>query len=309
MYFTKPYHIKSLQWAKIICLLIIIAPYNLIAQTVMPIYPDIIPNTRKGHIILPQKLNPGLIYSVSRPEIEMFSPAEGKSNGTAVIICPGGSYKVLVYQAEGIKAARAFAENGTTAFVLKYRLPDDSTMIDKTIGPLQDAQQAMKFVRGNAKKWGIDSNRIGVMGFSAGGHLASTLATHFKKPLIADPENISLRPDFLILVYPVISMQGSLTHADSKRNLLGLNPSKAVVDAYSNELQVADDTPPTYITHAGDDQLVSVDNSIVFYEQLRYHKVAAEMHLFPKGGHGFVLGQPTATWTTPIFKWMQTLNK
>jgi acetyl esterase/lipase len=307
--YLKLYCITRLYWAKCICLLIIVVPFSVTAQTLMAIYPDTVPNTRKGQVILPQKLNPGLIYSVTKPEVEMFSPAEGKSNGTAVIICPGGSYKVLVYQAEGVKAARAFAENGTTAFVLKYRLPDDSTMIDKTIGPLQDAQQAMKFVRGNAKKWGIDSNSIGVMGFSAGGHLASTLATHFRKALINNSEKISLRPDFLILVYPVISMQDSLTHPDSKHNLLGKTPSKAIVDAYSNELQVTDDTPPTYITHAGDDQLVSVDNSIVFYEQLRHHKVAAELHLFPKGGHGFVLGQPTETWTTPIFKWMQTLTK
>jgi acetyl esterase/lipase len=308
MYF-KPYYITKIRWASIICLLIIVAPFNVTAQTLMAIYPDTVPNTRKGHVILPQKLNPGLIYSVSTPEVEMYLPEQGKATGAAVIICPGGSYKVLVYQGEGVNTAKIFAKNGITAFVLKYRLPDDSTMIDKTIGPLQDAQQAMKFVRGNAKKWGIDSNRIGVMGFSAGGHLASTLATHFKKPLIADPEKISLRPNFLILVYPVISMQDSLTHPDSKHNLLGKAPSKAIVDTYSNELQVTDDTPPTYITHAGDDRLVSVDNSINFYEQLRHHKVAVEMHLFPKGGHGFVLGQPTESWTTPIFKWMQTLTK
>jgi acetyl esterase/lipase len=308
MYF-KPYYITKIRWASIICLLIIVAPFNVTAQTLMAIYPDTVPNTRKGHVILPQKLNPGLIYSVSTPEVEMYLPEQGKATGAAVIICPGAVTKFWFTRAKALTAAKIFAKNGITAFVLKYRLPDDSTMIDKTIGPLQDAQQAMKFVRGNAKKWGIDSNRIGVMGFSAGGHLASTLATHFKKPLIADPEKISLRPNFLILVYPVISMQDSLTHPDSKHNLLGKAPSKAIVDTYSNELQVTDDTPPTYITHAGDDRLVSVDNSINFYEQLRHHKVAVELHLFPKGGHGFVLGQPTESWTTPIFKWMQTLTK
>lgn len=309
MYFTKSDHLKGLLLAKLICLLIAMAPIKVVAQTLMAIYPDTIPNTRNGQLVLPQKLNPGLIYSVPKPEIEMFSPAEGKSNGSAVIICPGGSYKVLVYQGEGVRAARAFAENGTTAFVLKYRLPDDSIMVDKTIGPLQDAQQAMKFVRQRAKTWGIDANRIGIMGFSAGGHLAATLATHFHHALIKNPESISLRPDFLILVYPVISMQDSLTHQDSRRNLLGNAPSKAIIDAFSNELQVTDDTPPTYITHAGDDNLVSVDNSIVFYQKLRQHKVPAELHLFPKGGHGFVLGQPIESWTAPIFKWMQTLNK
>jgi acetyl esterase/lipase len=308
MYFNKLEQI-SLKWAKFICLVVIIAPFTVKAQTLMAIYPDTVPNTRKGHVKLPEKLNPGLIYSVASPELEMFLPPAGKSSGSAVIICPGGSYKVLVYQGEGVKAARAFAENGVTAFVLKYRLPDDSVMVDKTIGPLQDAQQAIKFVRQNAKSWAIDPNRIGVMGFSAGGHLAATLATHFKKPLINNPEKISLRPDFLILIYPVISMQDSLTHHDSKHNLLGKAPSKTTIDAYSNELQVDDDTPPAYITHAGDDKLVSVDNSIIFYEQLHHHKVPAELHLFPKGGHGFVLGQPIETWTAPIFKWMQALNK
>lgn len=290
------------------CLLLIIWPDSTYAQKLMAIYPDTIPNVRSGHLLLTQKLNPGLIYSVLKPELEMFLPEEGKSTGAAVIICPGGSYKVLVYEGEGVTAAKAFAKNGITAFVLKYRLPDDSIMIDKTIGPLQDAQQAMKFVRGNAKKWGIDTNRIGVMGFSAGGHLASTLATHFRKPLISNTEKINLRPNFLILIYPVISMQDSLTHPDSKRNLLGKTPSRAVVDAFSNELQVDDDTPPSYITHAGDDKLVDVDNSIVFYEKLRHHHVAAELHLYPNGGHGFVLRQPTEVWMGPIFKWIQTLK-
>jgi acetyl esterase/lipase len=143
------------------------------------------------------------------------------------------------------------------------------------------------------------------MGFSAGGHLASTEATHFEKSFIENNNNTNLRPDFLILVYPVISMQDSLTHLDSRTNLLGENPSKEIIDQFSNELHVNANTPPAYITHAGDDKLVDIDNSIVFYEKLRHHKVAAELHIYPKGGHGFVLFQQTEDWMMPVFKWMK----
>ena len=249
--------------------------------------------------------SPGMVYRVINPVIESYIPDKKNATGAAVIICPGGSYKVLTYQGEGVRTAKEFMKNGIAAFVLKYRLPDDSTMVDKKIGPLQDAQQAIKIVRENAKKWGIDTNRVGVVGFSAGGHLASTLATHFQKALIENQNKTNLRPDFLILVYPVISMQDSLTHHDSRLNLLGKNPSKQTVDLYSNELQVDGNTPPTYITHAGDDKLVDVDNSIVFYEKLRHHNVSAELFIYPKGGHGFIFGLPVDDWMGPIYSWMQ----
>ena len=143
------------------------------------------------------------------------------------------------------------------------------------------------------------------MGFSAGGHLASTEATHYKEPLIENGNNTNLRPDFQILIYPVISMQDKLTHADSRAKLLGKNPTQEVIDQFSNELQVDEKTPPAYITHAGDDKVVDVDNSIVYYEKLRQHNVPAELHVYPKGNHGFVLSQPTEEWMKPIFKWMK----
>lgn len=276
------------------------------AQDTLRLYSGPVPNSRQGHQpVLPARLNPGLVYRVLNPSLEMYMPEKEKATGAAVIICPGGSYKVLSYQGEGIKTAKEFMKNGIAAFVLKYRLPDDSTMIDKKIGPLQDAQQAIKLVRENAQKWGIDTNRVGVLGFSAGGHLASTVATHFNKPVIDNSNKTNLRPDFLILIYPVISMQDSLTHRDSRTNLLGKNPTKATIDLFSNELQVERTTPPTYLTHAGDDRLVDVDNSIVFYEKLRHNNVAAELHLYPKGGHGFVLGLPADEWMGPLLKWMQ----
>jgi acetyl esterase/lipase len=291
---------------KICFALMLILSFAMRAQETINLYPGAIPNSKESDIKETGGDQPsGLILGVTKPTLEIFLPEKEKSTGAAVIICPGGGYKVLVYQSEGIKTAKEFAKNGVAAFVLKYRLPNDSTMIDKKIGPLQDAQQTIKIVRENTSKWGIDINKVGIMGFSAGGHLASTEATHFEKSFIENNNNTNLRPDFLILVYPVISMQDSLTHLDSRTNLLGENPSKEIIDQFSNELHVNANTPPAYITHAGDDKLVDIDNSIVFYEKLRHHKVAAELHIYPKGGHGFVLFQQTEDWMMPVFKWMK----
>jgi len=285
--------------------LIVMAPLVSRAQTLTNLYPGAIPNSRQGH--LPPISNPsaGMVNRVVTPELEIYLPEKDKATGAAVIVCPGGSYKVLTYEAEGVRTAKELMKNGIAAFVLKYRLPDDSTMIDKKIGPLQDAQQAIKVVRENASKWGIDTARVGVMGFSAGGHLAATVATHFQKAYIDNPQHTNLRPAFLVLVYPVISMEEGLTHKDSRNNLLGKNPSKETIDLFSNELQAGPNTPPTYITHAGDDKLVDVDNSIAFYEKLRHSNVPAELHLYPKGGHGFVLRENPADWMAPLYKWMR----
>jgi acetyl esterase/lipase len=274
------------------------------AQEIINLYPGAIPNSKNSDVKEVDSPN-GIISGVTKPTLQMYLPEKGKSTGVAVVICPGGAYKVIVYQAEGVRTAKEFAKNGVAAFVLKYRLPDDSTMIDKKIGPLQDAQQAIKLVRENAAKWGIDTNKVGIMGFSAGGHLASTEATHYRKAVIENSHNINLRPDFQIEVYPVISMLDSLTHLDSRTNLLGANPSKEVIDEFSSELQVDENTPPAYITQAGDDKTVDVDNSIVYYEALRHRKVPAELHLYPHGGHGFVLFEKTEDWMAPIFKWMR----
>ncbi len=299
------FHINS-TYMLIVCVALVFFSFTSNAQDTLALYNGAIPNSRQGHLpALPARMYPGIVYRVLKPELEIYLPEKDKTTGTAVIICPGGSYKVLTYQGEGVGPAKEFVKNGIAAFVLKYRLPDDSTMIDKKIGPLQDAQQAIKIVRENARKWGIDTNRVGMMGFSAGGHLASMAATHFRNPVIENRNKTNLRPDFLILVYPVISMQDSLTHRDSRTNLLGNNPSKSTIDLFSNELQVDRSTPPTYITHAGDDKLVDVDNSIVFYEKLRHNNVSAELFIYPKGGHGFVFGLPADDWMGPIYKWMQ----
>jgi acetyl esterase/lipase len=201
-----------------------------------------------------------------------------------------------------VNTAKQLASRGITAFVLKYRLPDDELMIDKKIGPLQDAQQGIKIIRENALKWGINSDKVGVMGFSAGGHLASTLATHYQESLIENGNKTNLRPDFQVLIYPVISMQDSLTHPDSRTNLLGRNPSKSVLDHFSNEMQLNAQSPPAYVIHAADDTLVDVENSIVYFQKLKLLKVPTELHIYPKGGHGFIFKHDT--WMLPFYDWM-----
>jgi len=274
------------------------------AQQTIPLYKDAVPNsiaTADEEVVAEDKT----VSKVSRPSLSIYLPPKEKANGTAVIICPGGGYGVIVMQHEGSKIAEAFNKRGIAAFVLKYRLPSDKTMKDKSIGPLQDAQQAIKIVREHAAEWNIDTAKTGIMGFSAGGHLASTAATHFNHPVIENNNNINLRPSFAILIYPVISMADSLTHHGSRDNLIGNHPTPQLVRNFSNELQVTEQTPPTYLTHTGDDKVVDVDNSIVFYEALRHHKVEAEMHLYPKGDHGFVLQLPQEEWMQPLFAWMK----
>jgi acetyl esterase/lipase len=205
---------------------------------------------------------------------------------------------------EGTQTAKALQDHGVTAIVVKYRLPSDLTMKDKSIGPLQDAQQALRVVRQHAKEWDIDPEKVGAMGFSAGGHLAATLGTHFSKSYAFEDDHANLRPDFLILVYPVISMKLGLTHVGSQDALLGANPAEAQVELFSNETQVTERTPPTLLLHASDDLLVDVDNSVQFYEALHHHGVPAQMLLFAKGNHGF-FEIPTAEWHEAVWNWLR----
>lgn len=292
--------IKITAGAIVLCLL----PFLVQAQEIINLYSGIIPNSK---VMATKETEPPIFRGMYRksafPTLEIFLADPAKSTGAAVIICPGGGYSVIVYDGEGVSTAKELAKNGMTAFVLKYRLPNDSTMEDKKIGPLQDAQQAIKLVRERAKDWNIDANKIGIMGFSAGGHLASTGATHFKNALIENKNHTSLRPDFQILVYPVISMGDSLTHADSRNKLLGNDPSAQSIIDFSNELQVTADTPPAYITYATDDKLVDVDNGISYYEALRHHNVDVEMHIYSKGGHGFIFREKG--WIEPLFQWLR----
>ena len=245
----------------------------------------------------------GFVRNVSRPQIEVYLPARAKANGASLLIFPGGGYAGLTFEYEGTQQARFFIDHGYAAFVVKYRIPSDRTMANKSIGPLQDAQQALRFVRLHAKDWNLDTGRIGAIGFSAGGHVASTLATHFGKPYIDNPEQVSLRPDFLIVIYPVISMDETITHLDSRKALLGATPSEEDVRLFSNERQVTKETPATLILHAADDTLVDVDNSIVFFQALRRAGVPVDARLFDKGQHGFFL-LPRDRWQAEIIDWL-----
>ncbi|RXG12857.1 acetyl esterase/lipase [Leeuwenhoekiella aestuarii] len=244
---------------------------------------------------------------VTNPTLTIFTPEAGTANGTAVVICPGGGYSHLAINKEGYKLGAWFAEQGVTGFVLKYRLPHDRIMQDKSIGPLQDAQRAIRYVRQHAGDYGIDASKVGIMGFSAGGHLASTASTHYAGAVYTSTEGVSARPDFAVLIYPVISMQEGITHQGSRDNLLGKKTTQAEVYNTSGEYQVTPETPMTFLVHATDDGAVPVENSIRYYLALKDAGVPAEMHLYEDGGHGFGMGR-TATansWPKALTLWMQ----
>jgi acetyl esterase/lipase len=278
------------------------------AQQTLPLYPDKIPNSRPT----PDEektVFDGItrVSNITRPTLTVFLPDKSKANGTAVIIFPGGGYSINAIEHEGTDVAKKFNEIGVTAFVVKYRIPNDATMENREIGPLQDAQQAIKTVRQRAAEWGVKSDRIGIMGFSAGGHLASTAGTHFKTSVLPGAGNANFRPDFMILVYPVISFQESIGHLGSRDQLIGKQPSPEKIKLYSNELQVTSETPPTFLVHASDDNVVKADNSILFYQALLQNKVRTELHIYQGGGHGFGLNNKTTNdqWFDRLKSWME----
>jgi acetyl esterase/lipase len=220
-----------------------------------------------------------------RPTITLYRPDAAKSTGAAVVVCPGGGYGHLAVDHEGEQIARWFNSLGITAAVLRYRIAPRY----HHPAPLTDVSRAIRTVRAKAKQWGLDPARVGVMGFSAGGHLASTVATHFTE---GDPksedlvERVSSRPDVAILCYPVISFMEPFTHAGSRRNLLGDKPEEALVEEFSNERQVTPQTPPTFLFHTTTDRAVPPENSVVFYLALRKAEVPCELHIFEQGRHG-----------------------
>lgn len=276
----------------------------------IPLYPN---NNIPGNLPGPDEettTSEGGIVRVNKiktPTLTVYLPSKKKASGAAVVICPGGGYSIVAIDHEGYKVAEKFNEMGVAAFVLKYRIPDKKNQQDPSIAPLQDAQQAILTVRANAEKWHINPSRIGIMGFSAGGHLASTAATHFNHSLISNPEKISLRPDFAILIYPVISADKQITHAGSFKNLLGANPTAQQLREFSNEQQITAQTPPAFLVHASDDKGVSPENSIVFYQALLKNNVPAELHIYQNGGHGFGMHNPTTKekWMDRCRNWME----
>lgn len=291
---------------------LLIAMVNTKAQDVIPLYKGVIPGSKTAPPNFKENTVTGSdgvarVSRVTEPTLTVFAPA--KPNGTAVIICPGGGYSILAIGKEGYDVAKKFAEIGVTAFVLKYRLPNDTIMVDKKLAPLQDALQAMYLVRKNASVWGLATNKIGIMGFSAGGHLASSLSVHYNDMKIENQEDISLRPDFSVLIYPVISF-GTVTHAGSVKRLLGDEPTLAQKTYFSNQNHVNAQTPPAFLVHANNDLTVPVKNSLMYNENLAKFKVPAEMHIYQSGGHGFGLNNKTTTenWFNTLKAWM-TENK
>ena len=283
------------------------------AQQTIPLYNGPVPNSKAyttEEWWEPQDDGDTIVHYISQPTLTIFLPDKSRVNGTAVIICPGGGYWINSIVKEGFAVARKFNEWGVAAFVLKYRIPNDSSMMDKSIGPLQDAQRAIQLVRIHAGEWKVDPDKIGIMGFSAGGHLASTAATHFNHNYISNEKNINLRPDFAILIYPVISFQNDIAHTGSRDQLIGKDASKEMTDSFSNELQVNDRTPPSFLVQATDDDVVPVMNSIVFYEALIKYKIPAEMHLYKSGGHGFGMNNPTTNdqWMERCRNWMKSMK-
>jgi len=227
------------------------------------------------------------IGNINQPTISIYPADPEKANGTAVIIFPGGGYRAVYIAKEGYQVAERLNALGITAFVVKYRTPSDNTMTNRMYGPLQDAQQAVHFVRSNSDQWNLDPNKIGVMGFSAGGHLASTAATHFDYPVQEAHKNANLKPDFQVLIYPVISMQDGITHNGSRHNLIGQDPDAENIQQFSNETRVTASTPMAFMVHASDDQAVPVDNALLYSQSLAKHNVSVELIVLPYGGHGF----------------------
>ncbi len=255
------------------------------------------------------------ISNVQTPSIEIYLPSKSIRTGKAVVICPGGGYGILAYDWEGTDFAKLLNSKGIAAFVLKYRLPVSSSIIDPKWAPLQDAQQAFRLIRSNAKKWDINPTTIGIMGFSAGGHLASTLGTKYDKKTTADSNNplkhISARPNFMALIYPVITFDEKYYHGGSKNNLIGKDASVELIEEFSNNLQVNSNTPPTFLVHSADDKGVPIENSLLFYEALLKNNVSAEMHLYSNGGHGYGLARGKGSledWPQLLLTWIQELN-
>jgi acetyl esterase/lipase len=307
----KQYNMKKL----LTSLLITAFGLTLFAQNqILPLWEGDPPNYREtGEVTIMDTSDIVVVRMVQKPDLAIYLPSERNATGEAVVVCPGGGYSVLAYDWEGSDIACWLNSRGIAAFVLKYRLPGNKSNIIPRESPLMDAQRAMRLVRFNAEKWNVDPTKIGVMGFSAGGHLASTLSTHYDRgnPSSEDPvEQVSCRPDFSVLVYPVISFQEEITHMGSRTNLLGAHASAELVDYYSNELQVTPDTPPAILIHSGDDDAVPVENSIAYYKALRANNIDSELHIYPYGGHGYSLAigrGHLSTWPDRVIDWIRYL--
>lgn len=254
------------------------------------------------------------IGNVQIPTIEVYLPAKQIATGQAVVIFPGGGYSILAYDWEGTDFAKWLNSQGIAGIVVKYRLPKSASLTDPKEVPLMDAQRAIRLVRQNASDWNIAPSKVGVMGFSAGGHLASTLSTQYSHTVdrtMDAADALSARPDFSILIYPVITFVSPAIHSGSMKALLGENQTEELKKRFSAELNVTAETPPTFLVHAGDDTGVPVENSLLYYAALRAKGVAASLHVYPEGGHGFAFGMgkgPVENWRDVLLDWIKALK-
>jgi len=264
------------------------------AQITSPLYPGEIPNSKNISSDLFQK---------NIPEITYYK-ASATPNGKAILIIPGGGYSHLAIQHEGHQIAQEFIKNGYTAFVLKYRLPHAETMVNKTIGPIQDAQTALQRIR--TQDWGLPFSQVGVIGFSAGGHLAATLCTHIASNYHEPNAPVYLRPDFALLIYPVITMDSTYTHRGSRKQLLGDTPDSTMLQLFSADLQVSQSTPPTFLLHSQDDKVVPIENSALYKNALERLAIPHDLLIYPSGGHGYGLTNKTTSeqWFDKALLWI-----
>ncbi len=304
---------------RILCLYVFFTGLTLVVtgqDFILPLYSGEIPNSKKTGT--PEKIEKKdiiVVSNVQEPNIAVYLPSKRFATGQAVVICPGGGYWVQAYDLEGTDIARYLNSIGVAGIVLKSRLPTAGNTVEPHKAPLMDAQRAMRLVRANSANWNINTAKIGVMGFSAGGHLASTLGTHFdygNKSASDTVERFSCRPDFMVLMYPVISFTSPLMHPGSKDALLGKSVDPKLAEYYSNELQVQDDTPPAFFVHADDDKGVPVENTLLMYQAMRKKKISAELHILSEGDHGFGLGvnnDHIASWSENFRLWLNWQNK
>lgn len=302
----------------VLILLLLTGCTTIVAQdTIMPLWPkDKIPNriASDEKEIHTQGEDLLRISKVQEPTIEVYLPAKKNANGQAMLIFPGGGYQILAYDWEGTDIAKFLNGKGIAGIVVKYRLPSDISQKEKHLVPLIDAQRAMRMVRSLAVDFNIAADKIGVIGFSAGGHLASTLGTHFDEKVYEPLDEIdgqSARPDYMALAYPVISFNQMITHQGSKKKLSGERSEPGITAYFSNEEQVSEATPPTFLMHATDDPGVPVENSLAFFRACRDKGVPVTMHIYPTGGHGFSLARENKHlrgWTERMFEWMESLE-
>jgi len=301
-----------------VTLLIILFSIGASAQETIPLWPNGIPNQKEStEKEIVEHTEDGIVWitNVQTPTLEVYLPTKKSATGQAIVIFPGGGYHGLAYDWEGTDIAKALNAKGVAGIVVKYRLPwSKSITKGKNVVPLQDAQRAIRLVKSKAEAWNIQLDKIGIIGFSAGGHLASTLGTHYDDMVYErqdDVDDLSARPDYMALIYPVITLGASSTHTGSRVSLVGENPTEDAIDYLSNQKHVTEAAPPTFLLHAMDDDAVPVENTMLFFEALRKHNVPATMHVYPTGGHGFSLAlhdDKLKNWTNLLFNWLETLD-